>query len=104
MKEDLNLYKISPEQIIINRNCKIEIVKKLKNKTSSLKNIKESIYVGIYKDNKAIGGFNLDIHIIDEFLLSWGRNLIFFILYETFTCVIYRPNSVRIVRNPTRTI
>jgi HD-GYP domain-containing protein (c-di-GMP phosphodiesterase class II) len=61
MKKDVTLYKISPEKIIVNRDCKKEVEKKLKNKESPLKNIKESIYVGIYKDKKVIGGFNLDI-------------------------------------------
>jgi len=61
MDKDINIYKISPKKIIVNREGKKEIDNKLKNKELLLKNIKESIYVGIYKDKKVIGGFSLDI-------------------------------------------
>ena len=61
MNKDINLYKTSSEKIIINKECKKEVEEKLKYKESSLKKIKESIYFGIYKDQKVIGGFSLDI-------------------------------------------
>ena len=48
MNKDIDLYKISPKKIIVSKNPPFE-------------DIKESIYVGIYKDKKIIGGFSLDI-------------------------------------------
>lgn len=61
MPADINLYRFSSESIIVNRNCEKEIKKKLKSKNSSLKDVKESIYIGIYTDKNIIGGFSLDI-------------------------------------------
>ncbi|MCS5420602.1 MULTISPECIES: HD-GYP domain-containing protein [Psychrilyobacter] len=61
MSEDINLYKFSEQNIILNKNCELDIQKKLKNKNASLTQVKESLYVGVFKNEKIIGGFNLDI-------------------------------------------
>ncbi|WP_051251797.1 HD-GYP domain-containing protein [Psychrilyobacter atlanticus] len=61
MFTEKNLYSFSSKRVIVNRNCEKEIKKKLKNKNSSLKDVKESMYIGIYADKNIIGGFNLDI-------------------------------------------
>jgi len=61
MFTDIDLYSFSSESVIVNRNCEKEIEKKRRNKNSSLKDVKESIYIGIYADKNIIGGVNLDI-------------------------------------------
>jgi HD-GYP domain-containing protein (c-di-GMP phosphodiesterase class II) len=71
MEEDINICKISPKCIIVKRYKEEE---KVKNKDLPLKNIKESIYISIYKNRKIIGGFNL--HISDNSDKSYSANLI----------------------------
>ena len=63
MPKDINLYKFSKDGVVSNINNKSEILKKIKNKNSPLTQVKESLYIGIFKNKKIIGGFNLDINI-----------------------------------------
>lgn len=76
MDSDMNLYKKSPEKLILNKN-------------SSLENIKESIYVGIYQDENLIGGFNL--HINKNSNKSYSDDVISRIqMVQTFSNGLYR--------------
>lgn len=61
MSKDPSHYIFSSESIILNKSCKKEVERKLKNSNSQLKDIKESLYVGIYSKGGAVEGFNLDI-------------------------------------------
>jgi len=63
MPKDINLYKFSKDGVVSNINNESEISKKITNKNSPLTQIKESLYIGIFKNEKIIGGFNLDISI-----------------------------------------
>jgi len=63
MPKDINLYKFSKDGVVSNINNESEILKKITNKNSTLIQVKESLYIGIFKNEKIIGGFNLDINI-----------------------------------------
>ena len=63
MPEDINLYKFSKDGVVSNINNESEILKNMINKNSPLTQVKESLYIGIFKNEKIIGGFNLDINI-----------------------------------------
>ncbi|WP_051251897.1 HD-GYP domain-containing protein [Psychrilyobacter atlanticus] len=63
MPTDISLYKFSKDGVVSNINNESEILKEITNKNSSLTQAKESLYIGIFKNDKIIGGFNLDINI-----------------------------------------
>lgn len=63
MPTDINLYKFSKDSVVSNINNESIILKKIISKNSFLSQIKESLYIGIFKNEKIIGGFNLDISI-----------------------------------------
>ena len=63
MPKDIDLYKFSKDGVVSNINNESKILKKITNKNSTLIQVKESLYVGIFKNEKIIGGFNLDINI-----------------------------------------